>query len=99
MDVFNKVFDKTGTQILEGDLLKVHHYGQGTQKRYYYLVVVNEQINTTSFLSVRDYNSQYPHGRLYVMSDHQRVVQHAKIVYRMDDRTRRERIKPYNFKK
>jgi len=39
----NTYYDKTGKQILVGDLLKVYHFGSGNQTQYMYFVVVMEE--------------------------------------------------------
>lgn len=90
----NTYFDQKGTQILVGDLLKVHHYGTGNQTRYMYHVVVMEAAYDFPVMAARSYTAQNPHYRLYVLCDNkQRVYSTSKIISKKDWETKRQRIK------
>lgn len=90
----NIYFDKTGKQILSGDLLKVYHYGRGNKTRYMYHVVVIEETKDFPVMSGKDYDSAKPHYRFYVMCDNEQRIYHtAKIIYGKDWQAKRLKIK------
>jgi len=78
----NVYYDKKGVQILEGDLLKVWHFiGARRKVNYMYLVTVIEETKDFPVMSLRDYHSDKPHCRLYVLCDNeQRMCKDAEIV-------------------
>ena len=89
----NTYFDKTGKQILVGDLLKVYHFGKGNRTHYMYHVVVMEE-SDFPVMAARDYTANKPHYRLHVLCDNeQRVYKSAKIIGEHDWETKRQRIK------
>lgn len=90
----NTYFDKTGTQILVGDLLKVYHYGSGNKTRYMYHVVEMEQTPDFSVMALAGYRGQKTHCRMYVVCDKKtRVYKTAKIIYKGDFETQRKKYK------
>ena len=89
----NTYYDKTGKQILVGDLLKVYHYGSGNKTRYMYHVVEMEQTPDFPVMAVSGYRGEKPHCRMYVCCDKKtRIYKGAKIIYDGDCETWRERI-------
>jgi len=89
----NTYFDKTGKQILVGDLLKVYHFGKGNRTHYMYHVVVMEQ-SDFPVMATKDYFAVKPHYRLHVLCDNeQRIYGTAKIIGEYDWETKRQRIK------
>lgn len=89
----NIYFDKKGRQILEGDLLKVYHFRTKRKINYMYHVVVIEQ-GEFPVMSGRDYDSDNPHYRFYVVANDKRVYESAEIVYEKDFQAKRLKIKP-----
>lgn len=90
----NTYFDKSGTQILEGDLLKIYHFGKGNRTQYMYHVAVMEDTGNYKVLAMRCYTKDKPHYRLYVVCNNEkRVYQEAKIINKYDWQTTRLKIK------
>lgn len=90
----NVYFDKTGKQILVGDLLKVYHFGKGNRTQYMYHVVVMEETKDFPVMAFRCYTKEKPHYRAYVVCDNeQRVYLDAKIINMQDWRTKRQKLK------
>ncbi len=90
----NTYYDKTGKQILVGDLLKVYHYGHGNRTKYMYHVVVMEETKDFPVMAVSAHWTEKPHCRMYVCADKQtRVYKTAKIISERDWETKRKRIK------
>lgn len=90
----NVYFDKTGKQILEGDLLQVFHFR--TRKKIYYMYHVATMENTNNFpvMGGRDYNSNKVHYRFYsVTRNEHRIYLEAKIIHEKDWQTKRLKIK------
>ena len=91
----NIYFDQSGKQILVGDLLKVYHYGHGNRTRYMYHVVVMEETGSFPVMSLKGYNSNKPHCRMYVICNNsERIYVGAKIISEFDFQTKRQKIKP-----
>lgn len=90
----NTYYDKTGKQILVGDLLKVYHYGSRNRTKYMYHVVVMEETPDFPVMAVSAHWTEKPHCRMYVCADKQtRVYKTAKIISEKDWETKRKRIK------
>ncbi len=90
----NIYFDKAGKQILDGDLLKVYHYGTGNRTRYMYHIVVIENTNEFPVMAGRSLYSEKPHYRFYVVCDNDlRMYKTAKVIYEKDWQTKRLRVK------
>ena len=90
----NIYYDSSGKQILEGDLLKVYHFGKGNKTRYMYHVAVIEETLDFPVMSVRDYNSNKPHCRMYVLCDNKhRSFYGAKIIHQKNYTSKRLKIK------
>ena len=87
----NTYYDKTGTQILAGDLLKVCHFVSGKKMHYMYLVAVMEE-GVFPVLAVSDYTTNNPHCRMYVLCDDNRIYKTAKIINKRDFQTKRKKI-------
>lgn len=92
----NIYFDKNGIQILEGDLLKVWHFiGARRKINYMYHVAVIEQTKDFPVMSIRDYDKEKPHCRLYVLCDNEeRMYKDAEIISERDWETERLKITP-----
>lgn len=89
----NTYFDKTGKQILVGDLLKVYHFGGGNKTQYMYHVAVMEETPDFPVMAVKAHYADKPHCRMYVLADNeQRVYMGAKIISGEDWRTKRLQI-------
>ena len=96
----NTYFDKTGRQILAGDILKTFHFVSRNKTYYMYHVVVMEDAPDFPVLSIKGYYSEKPHCRLYVVCDNeQRVYKDAKIISEMDFQTKRQKISIKWYKK
>lgn len=90
----NTYYDKTGKQILVGDLLKVYHFKSSNKTYYMYHVVVMEKMQDFSVMSVKAYYGDEPHCLMYVCADKKtRIYEGAKIVETKDWETKRKRIK------
>ncbi|WP_312900214.1 hypothetical protein [Chryseobacterium taichungense] len=90
----NVYFDKTGKQILEGDLLQVFHFRTGNKIYYMYHVAVMEETKDFPVMALQTYYSIKPHYRLYQVCDNEQRVYHAaKIVCEKDYQTKRQKIK------
>ncbi|MDN5414002.1 MAG: hypothetical protein L0G14_09330 [Lactococcus lactis] len=90
----NIYFDKTGKQILEGDLLQVYHFRTKSKIYYMYHVAVIEETKDFPVMGGKDYFSEKPHYRFYVVCDNeQRVYADAKILNERDWQTKRLKIK------
>jgi hypothetical protein len=90
----NIYFDKTGKQILVGDLLKVYHFGKGNRTQYMYHVAVMEETKDFPVMAFRCYTKEKPHYRAYVVCDNeQRVYHESKIINMHDWRTKRQRLR------
>lgn len=91
----NIYFDKTGKQILEGDLLQIFHFRTRRKIYYMYHVAVIEQTKDFPVMAGRDYNAEKPHYRFYsVTRNEQRIYSEAKIIQEKDWQTKRLRLKP-----
>jgi hypothetical protein len=91
----NTYFDKTGKQVLVGDLLKVFHFRSRNKDYYMYHVVVMEETKDFPVMAVKDYYSDKPHCRMLSLAmNEQRVYFNAKIIAVRDWETKRLRIKP-----
>lgn len=94
----NTYFDRSGKQILVGDLLKVDHFQVGKRKYYMHQVVVLEDTNEFPVFSLKDYEADKPHYRMYVVCNNtHRVFFGAKIIAVKDWQTKRKRIKVNPF--
>lgn len=90
----NTYFDQTGKQILAGDLLKIFHFVSRNRKYYMYHVAVIEETKDFPVMSIKGYNSEKPHCRMYVLADNeQRIFKDAKIISEIDFSTKRQKIK------
>jgi hypothetical protein len=91
----NTYYDKTGKEILVGDLLKVYHFKSKNRTQYMYHVVVMEDTNFGfPVMSVRSYYEDKPHCRIYVLADKEsKIFKLAKIIGTRDYQTIRKRIK------
>ncbi len=90
----NTYFDRTGTQILVGDLLKVYHFTVGKKIYYMYHVAEMEESGDFPVMSVADYRGEKPHCRMYVLCNNsQRVYKDAKILNKFDIISERKKIK------
>jgi len=90
----NIYFDKTGKQILEGDLLQIFHFRTKSKIFYMYHVAVMEEGKDFSVLALRAHYNIKPHYRLYQVCDNeQRVYYAAKIIGERDYQTKRLKIK------
>lgn len=90
----NLYFDQSGKQILVGDLLKVFHFRSRNRNYYMYQVVVMEETKDFPVMAFRDYNSDKPHCRMYVICNNEkRVHLNAKIIHMHDWETKRQKIK------
>jgi hypothetical protein len=87
----NNYYDKTGKQILVGDLLKVFHYQVGKRTTYMYQVVVMEDAIDFPVMAVKAHYSDKPHCRLYVLAK-QRIYMDAKIIGTKDWQTKRKKL-------
>ncbi|WP_126654093.1 hypothetical protein [Chryseobacterium aureum] len=91
----NIYFDKTGKQILEGDLLQVFHFRTRRKIYYMYQIVVIENTNEFPVMACRSIYSEKPHYRLYVVCDNeQRIYKDAKVIYERNYQNKRLKIKP-----
>jgi len=90
----NTYFDKSGKQILVGDLLEVFHFKAGKINHYMYQVVVMENTNPFPVMAIKSYYADKPHCRMYVVANNpQRVFFDAKIIAVKYSQTKRLRIK------
>lgn len=91
----NIYFDKTGKQILEGDLLQVFHFRTRNKIHYMYHIAVMDNRGEFPVLSGKDYyNAETPHYRFYAVANNpQRVYLDAKIIYERDYQSKRQKIK------
>lgn len=93
----NTYYDKTGKQILVGDLLKVDHFKIRNRMHYMYHVVVMEETKDFPVMAVSAHWTTEPHCRIHVCCDkEQRVYKSAKIIGTKDWETKRKRIKVDN---
>lgn len=90
----NTYYDKTGKQILEGDLLKVLHFNSRGKKHWMYHVAVIEDARDFPVMSGRGYDSTTPHYRFYVVATNKRIIPETTIIYEKDWETKRLKIKP-----
>jgi hypothetical protein len=90
----NIYFDKTGKQILEGDLLQIFHFRTKKKIWYMYHTVVIEDTKDFPVMACRAHYASKPHYRLYTICDNeQRVYYAAKIIDERDFQTKRLKIK------
>ncbi|WP_027380816.1 hypothetical protein [Chryseobacterium daeguense] len=90
----NIYFDKTGKQILVGDLLQVFHFKTRSKFHYMYHVAVMEEGKDFPVLALRNYDKEKPHYRLFqVCNNEQRIYHAAKIISEKDFQTIRLKIK------
>ncbi|MBP1165079.1 hypothetical protein JOE44_001963 [Chryseobacterium sp. PvR013] len=90
----NIYFDKTGKQILEGDLLQVFHFRTKGKIYYMYHVAMIEETKDFPVMALRAHYSIKPHYRLFQVCDNeQRVYYNAKIIGERDYQTERLKIK------
>lgn len=90
----NTFFDKSGKQILVGDLLKVFHFRSGNRNYYMFHVVVMEETDSFPVMAVKGHYSDKPHCRMYAVANNpQRVYLAAKIIGVKDWETKRKKIK------
>lgn len=90
----NIYYDQTGTQILEGDLLKVYHYTYRKRKQYMYHVVVMEETKDGPVMSGKSHYADKPHYRIYACVDKEtKIYKDAKIIDNKDWETKRMKIK------
>lgn len=95
----NVYFDKTGRQILEGDLLQIFHFRTKSKVHYMYHVAAIEDTKDFPVMGGRAYFNEKPHYRFYVMcNNEQRVYHEAKIISELDYQTKRLKIKVLNEK-
>lgn len=96
----NTYYDRTGKQILVGDLLKVDHFTSGRlgkKMHYMYHVVEMEEGGDFPVMAVAGYRGQKPHCRMYVVCNNEyRAYMTAKIINEFDFQTPRKRIKILN---
>lgn len=88
----NTYYDKTGKQILIGDLLKVYHFNRGKRKHYMYHVAVMEETVDFPVMAVSGHNTTKPHCRMYAICGNDRIYKTAKIIYEHNWETKRKRI-------
>ena len=93
----NLYFDKSGKQILAGDLLKVFHFKSRNRIYYMYHVAVIEGVEGSEknfpVMAFKAHYSDKPHCRAYVVCDSQRVCYGAKNYTTLDFETKRQKIK------
>lgn len=90
----NTYYDKDGTQILVGDLLKVEHFKVGKRVHYMYHVVVMEETQDFPVMAIKAHYADLPHCRMYSCTNKQtRVYETAKIIGEKDWQTKRQKIK------
>lgn len=90
-------FDKSGKEILIGDLLKVFHFKSRNKTYYMHHVVVMEQTKDGEVMAVASHWKNIPHCRMSVCCNNaQRVYKTAKIIGEKDWETKRKRIKIQN---
>lgn len=89
----NIYYDKKGKQILVGDLLKTFHFRTKHKIYYMYHVVVIEETTIFPVMAIKDYNSNKPHCRMYVLANENRVYLDAEIISERDYQTKRLKIK------
>lgn len=90
----NTYFDKTGKQILVGDLLKVFHFKSRNRNHYMYHVVVMEETKDFPVMACKDHYAEKPHCRMFVLANNaQRIYKNAKIIGTRDWETKRVKIK------
>lgn len=92
----NTYFDKTGKQILVGDLLQVFHFRTRKKIHYMYHTVVMEETKDFPVLALRSHYADKPHYRLLSVCNNQRVYMSAKIIDEKDFETKRLKIKIVN---
>ncbi len=87
-------YDKTGKQILIGDLLKVYHFGKGNRTKYMFHIVVKEETEDFPVMALKDYYAKVPHYRLYAVANKETIIyESAAIIAVMDWKTKRKKIK------
>jgi hypothetical protein len=90
----NIYFDKTGKQILVGDLLKVFHFKSRNKNYYMYHVVVMEETPPFPVMALKSHYADKPHYRMFtVANNNKRVYYNAKIIGEKDTETKRNKIK------
>lgn len=91
----NIYFDKKGSQIKEGDLLKVLHFRTKSKIYYVYHTVVIEETKYFPVMAGQEYYSEKPHYRFYVVCNNEkRIYNNAEIIYQRDWSEKRLKIKP-----
>ncbi len=88
----NTYYDKTGKQILVGDLLKVFHFKVKNRTHYMYHVAVMEETKDFPVMAVSAHWTTKPHCRMYAVAK-ERIYKSAKIISELDFETKRKRIK------
>lgn len=90
----NIYFDKTGKQILVGDLLKVFHFRSRNRNYYMYQTVVMEDSKEFPVMAIRAHFNDKPHSRMYVVANNEhRAYLESKIISVKDFQTKRKKIK------
>lgn len=91
----NIYFDKTGKQMLEGDLIQVFHFRTRRKIYYMYHVVVIENTKEFPVMACRCIYSEKPHYRLYAVCNNElRIYKDAKVIYERNYQNKRLKIKP-----
>lgn len=90
--MINIYYDKTGLQILPGDLLRVDHYSVGKTKKYMQHVATIEE-SDFPVLGGRHYMSDRIHYRFYSICDAKRRIACIKIIHHNDWQSPRLRLK------
>lgn len=90
----NIYFDKTGKQILEGDLLQIYHFRTKSKIHYMYHVAVMEETKDFPVLALRTHYNEKPHYRLFqVCNNDLRIYADAKIIGERDFETKRLKLR------
>ena len=77
----NTYFDKTGKQILPGDLLKVFHFRSKNKNYYMYHIVVIDEEDGSPEMALKTYCSDKIHCRMVgVANNTERVYFDAKFI-------------------
>lgn len=90
----NTYYDKTGKQILVGDLLKVYHFTSRNRNYYIYHIVVMNHDKEFPTLACRSYYENSPHYNLFSLCDNsQRIYFDAEIISMQYRVIQRKKIK------
>lgn len=89
----NTFYDKTGKQILVGDLLKVFHFRVRNRNYYMFHVVVMDEAKDFPAMACKEHFADKPHYRMQIVANNpQRIYLDAKIIATKDWETKRKKI-------